>query len=90
MGRLENLTVVERSRRGTHFDWWMGAATGGPLFQDKVYLEVSGIRDGADPSINARVDEKWQRFGDGSPTQVARRRVAVVEYSRPLVRTKLA
>jgi hypothetical protein len=89
MRRLDNLTVIERSRRGTHFDWWLGLANSEPLFQDKVCLEVSGIRVGSEAGISARVAEKWDRFGAGPAGDVARRRVVVVEYSRPLVRTKV-
>lgn len=88
MKQLESLTVLERSRRGTHFDWWLGTSDGGPLFQDKVHLEVSGIRDGSEARISERVAEKWGRFGTEPAVDGFRRRVVVVEYSRPLVRTK--
>lgn len=89
MKHLDNLTVLERSRRGTHFDWWLGPADGAPLFQEKVHLEVSGIRDGSDARISERIVEKWGRFGPEPAVDSFRRRVVVVEYSRPLVRTKV-
>jgi hypothetical protein len=88
MKRLDNLAVLERSRRGTHFDWWLGPAGSDRLFQDKICLEVSGIRDGSEAQLRERVTEKWERFGTTVVSDASQRRVVVVEYSRPLVRTK--
>jgi len=89
MKRLDNLAVLERSRRGTHFDWWLGPAGSDRLFQDKICLEVSGIRDGSEAQIRERVSQKWERFGTAA-SDGSNRRVVVVEYSRPLVRTRLS
>jgi hypothetical protein len=44
MRALTGYTVIERSRKGTGFDWWLG--TEDNLFQGKVRLEVSGILRG--------------------------------------------
>lgn len=42
---LTDLTVIERSRKGTGFDYWLGTTTDeGQPFKNKVRLEVSGIR----------------------------------------------
>jgi hypothetical protein len=41
---LTGYTVIERSRKGTGFDWWLG--TEDNLFQGKARLEVSGILRG--------------------------------------------
>ena len=35
--------VVQRSRKGTGFDYWMGDESDGPPFQRKAKLEISGI-----------------------------------------------
>src|ERR1700680_191776 len=46
-------TVVERSRKGTGFAWWLG--TEDNLFQGKARLEVSGILRGTTRRINSRI-----------------------------------
>ena len=76
--------VMEPSRRGTGFDYWLGETSGNGI----VYtagLEVSGIRRGDETVIRARVQEKLR--------QANRRKrerpdldiyVIVVEFGRPL------
>ena len=50
--RLTDLTVVERSRKGTGFDYWLGPkGRAQPLFQDKQKLEVSGILAGDEGDV---------------------------------------
>ena len=45
--RLARMVVIQRSRKGTYFDYWIGRASpGSTLFQDSVRLEVSGILTG--------------------------------------------
>jgi hypothetical protein len=43
--QLTQFTVIERSRKGTGFDYWLGSEdeAGELPFQNKVRLEVSGI-----------------------------------------------
>jgi hypothetical protein len=50
---LTGYTVIERSRKGTGFDWWLG--TEDNLFQGKARLEVSGILRGTRRRINSRI-----------------------------------
>jgi len=50
---LTGITVIERSRKGTGFDWWLG--TEDNLFQGKARLEVSGILRGTTRRINSRI-----------------------------------
>jgi hypothetical protein len=47
--QLTNLTVIERSRKGTGFDYWLGTkdSTAALPFQRMARLEVSGIRKGS-------------------------------------------
>ena len=54
---LTDLTVIERSRKGTGFDYWLGTfdTDEGQLFQNKVRLEVSGIRKGDSSRVKARL-----------------------------------
>ena len=50
---LTGYTVIERSRKGTGFDWWLG--TEDNLFQGKARLEVSGILRGTTRRLNSRI-----------------------------------
>ncbi len=84
LDKLTDFTVIERSRRGTGFDYWLGIKdeTQELPFQNKVRLEVSGIRRGDDTRIRARVKQKIEQTNpsDGAlPTYIV-----VVEFSRPL------
>ena len=82
---LTDLTVIERSCKGTGFDYWLGQATSDALlFQNKARLEVSGIRNGTDAALNQRVKQKIEqtRRSDGALPAY----VIVVEFSRPRCR----
>ena len=80
---IRGLSVLERSRKGTGFDYWMGEATD-LLFTDKVRLEISGIRRGADHIVAARVKQKARQISASSGR--LRGIVVVVEFSTPLAR----
>ncbi len=56
---LTDLTVIERSRKGTGFDYWLGTSDTdeGQPFKNKVRLEVSGIRKGNLSLVKARVKQ---------------------------------
>ncbi|MDX2098874.1 MAG: hypothetical protein SFW36_13950, partial [Leptolyngbyaceae cyanobacterium bins.59] len=83
--QLTNLTVIERARKGTGFDYWLGAQNASaPLpFQRMARLEVSGIRKGNRGQIQARVKQKMEqtRVSDaqGLPAYII-----VVEFSQPI------
>lgn len=73
--------VLERSRKGTGFDYWIGDDAALP-FQNKGRLEISGIRQGDDTVVRARVKQKMSqtnRSGGVLPAYVI-----VVEFGRPL------
>jgi len=80
--RFTRYTVLERSYRGTGFDYWLGTDdTPDTLFQRKVRLEVSGIRRGQSVLIDRRAKQKLQqvkRYESPLPTLVI-----VVEFSEP-------
>ncbi|MFY9820324.1 MAG: hypothetical protein WAM82_03020 [Thermoanaerobaculia bacterium] len=83
VGALMSLVVARRSRRGTGFDYWL-TANEENLLQQAERLEVSGIRNGSESTVKARVLEKTkqiQQFRAGSPVLIA-----IVEFSRPLLR----
>ena len=81
--RITNLQIVERSKKGTGFDYWLGSATEtATLFQNKARLEVSGIRTGPDATYcGARPQEIGDklRISDAALSAV----VIVVEFSGP-------
>jgi hypothetical protein len=83
--QLTNLTVIERSRKGTGFDYWLGSQDSNLMlpFQRMARLEVSGIRKGSRSQINARVKQKTEQTrasdAEGLPAYII-----VVEFSRPI------
>jgi hypothetical protein len=61
--RLTDLTVVERSRKGSGFDYWLGPkGQSEPLFQDKHKLEVSGVLAGDEGDVRRRLREKLNQL----------------------------
>jgi hypothetical protein len=80
MQTLTGFTVLERSRKGSGFDWWLGK--GDNLFQDKARLEVSGILRGDDGRINSRVADKQRQIGQPDSSEQAVY-VVVVEFGAP-------
>jgi len=77
--------VVERSRKGTGFDYWLGPKGGDDtLFQRAARLEVSGIQRGDSSAVNARVRRKLKQTEPSDGVLPAY--VIVVEYGTPLVR----
>lgn len=83
--QLTDLTVIERSRKGTGFDYWLGSQDSNSMlpFQRMARLEVSGIRKGNRSQINARVRQKTEQTGvsdaEGLPAYII-----VVEFSCPI------
>jgi hypothetical protein len=83
VGEITSYTVLQEARRGTHFDYYLGPRDGF-LFQGAARLEVSGLRRADEAAIRERVRAKLKRMGrlgEHLPGFVA-----VVEFSRPLVR----
>ena len=77
-------TVIEASRRGTGFDYWLGNESE-DTFQRKARLEVSGIRQGGDSVIRARVQKKLQQTKLSDPAfPDMPAYVIVVEFGNPL------
>ncbi len=75
--------VIERSRKGTGFDFWLGEEDDF-LFQQKARLEVSGILDGSEAEMGARAKTKLKQISrsDG----VLPGYIAIVEFSGPKAR----
>jgi hypothetical protein len=78
-------TVIERSRKGTGFDYWMGDETNIP-FQSKARLEVSGIRCGDGRDVSARVKQKLRQTSQSDGALPAY--IVVVEFGAPLAEVR--
>jgi hypothetical protein len=77
---LTGFSIIERSRKGTGFDWWLGEEDN--LFQGKARLEVSGILHGNARQLNKRVlakKKQTKRSDDSGLTAY----IVVVEFSTP-------
>jgi hypothetical protein len=79
---LTDYTVVERSRKGTGFDYWLGRKDD-VLFQKSARLEVSGIRKGDINTIKARVNTKLNQVKRSDNLRLPVY-IVVVEFSNPL------
>ncbi|MGH9759491.1 MAG: hypothetical protein ACREAC_01480, partial [Blastocatellia bacterium] len=79
---LTEYTVVERSKKGTGFDFYLGLNNNEDLpFQNVVRLEISGIRTGGDADIRKRVGRKLKQTAvsdDRGPAFIV-----VVEFGMP-------
>jgi hypothetical protein len=77
--------VVERSKKGTFFDYWVGLEGKDELFQgDRARLEISGILNGDLKKMEMRTTQKLEQVKQAKgklPTYVA-----VVEFGGPKAR----
>src|SRR5690606_24038540 len=55
-----NVKIIEKSKKGSGIDYWLGEHDG-VLFQNKVRLEVSGIRRGDDLALDTRFNKKFEQ-----------------------------
>lgn len=78
-------SVVERSRKGTGFDYWMGEESELP-FEKKARLEISGIRNGRGKEVGARVRRKLKQIEQSGDSPTAY--VIVVEFGAPLAEVR--
>ena len=77
---LTGLTVQERSRKGTGFDWWLAAEDN--LFTASARLEVSGVMRENARRVNERMKVKITQTERSDPSGLTAY-VAVVEFSTP-------
>jgi len=78
-------SVIERSRKGTGFDYWLGNDKDS-LFQNKARLEISGIRKGDDKSLRTRVNQKVKQTDPSDGTLPAF--VIVIEFGCPVAEVR--
>ncbi len=77
--------VIERSRKGTGFDYWMGDDSEVP-FQNKARLEISGIRCGEKRDVRARVNQKLKQTNPSDGLLPAY--VVIIEFGSPLAEVR--
>lgn len=76
-------TVVSRSRKGTGFDYLLGEG----VLDSKARMEVSGVRNGSDSQVRARVQEKLRQMNRSNALGLPAYAI-VVEFGRPLAEIK--
>jgi hypothetical protein len=78
-------TILERSAKGPGFDFWVGDEEDSDLpFQGLTRLEVSGILSGSAADLRSRVSAKKKQVAPSDALGPAF--IAVVEFSRPVIR----
>jgi hypothetical protein len=82
-------TVIERSKKGTGFDYWIGDANADDdaLFENKCRLEVSGILEGDDSAVAARVRKKALQVKPSD--HLAPAYIAVIEFGQPKAQVEM-
>ena len=81
-------SVVESSRKGTGFDYWLGDKSEETM-QRKARLEVSGIREGTMTQVRARVKGKIDQISPSALTHPGMPGFAiVVEFGTPLAQVE--
>jgi len=85
---LTGKVVIERSRKGLGFDYWLGDGDDDQLFSGKARLEVSGILSGTAGQITSRVKQKRDQIKPSA--HLAPGYVAVVEFGNPFAQVEAA
>lgn len=80
---VTDFTVLERSRKGTGFDYWLGYEDGELPFDNKARLEVSGIRNGDTQTVRRRVRAKLEQTSTSDELSLPAF-VIIVEFGNPL------
>ena len=83
--KLTDFNVVERSYIGTGFDFWLGKKKD-PLFQRKARLELSGIDEGGNADIEARVRRKESQISAGLGSKAGGALIIVSEFRRSVAK----
>lgn len=82
-----DVKAIQKSRKKTGIDYWLGTEDNF-MFQNKVRLEVSGIRNGNKQQLDHRFETKMKQSeksdGTGLPALIV-----IVEFSTPKIKTGL-
>lgn len=79
--------AIEKSRKKTGIDYWLGTEDNF-LFQNKVRLEVSGIRNGNDSQFESRYNTKMVQ-SEKSDYTLLPALIVIVEFGKPRVKSGL-
>lgn len=79
---LTGYTVIQRAKKGTGVDYWLGFKESALPFENSARLEVSGIMKGNDKEVTGRVKKKIKQTKPSDGLLPAY--VVVVEFSKPL------
>ena len=80
--KMTEFTVIRRAVKGEGVDFWLGYKTDKEPFQDVARLEISGILEGNESKIEARVQQKKAQTyptDDNYPAYII-----IVEFSKPV------
>lgn len=85
--REMNVKAIVKSKKKTGIDYWLGDKPD-LLFQNKVRLEVSGIRNGTNYQVKKRFETKMTQSerSDGMRLPAL---IAIVEFGKPTIKTGL-
>lgn len=86
--RLTQYKVVERSRKGTGFDYWLANNNDVEPFKNSARLEVSGILKGDVSQVSARVGLKLKQITRSDHLSLPGV-VIVTEFGAPLSEVKV-
>lgn len=79
---MTEYTVIKRARKGEEVDYWLGYKSDKPPFRNKARLEISGILEGNELKIKARLKQKLEQTNPTKsklPTYIL-----IVEFSKPV------
>lgn len=79
---MTEFTVIKRARKGEGVDYWLGYKSDKPPFRNKARLEISGIIEGNESKIKARLKQKLEQ------TKLTKSKlptyIVIVEFSKPV------
>ena len=75
--------VVERARKGTGFDYWLGSQPD-EFAPYEAKMEVSGLRNANDSAVRSRVRKKVAQMTKGTSGPPLPAYAVVTEFSRPV------
>jgi hypothetical protein len=85
--REMSMKAIEKSRKKTGIDYWLGEQDGF-LLQNKARLEVSGLRHGTDPQVKSRFEQKMKQSEKSDYTRLPAL-IIIVEFNSPRLKTGL-
>jgi hypothetical protein len=80
-----SVKAIEKSRKKSGIDYWLGDKPEF-LFQNKVRLEVSGIRNGTDGQLEDRFKDKMKQSEKSDHTKLPAL-IVIAEFNKPRIKT---